>query len=69
MFSDVFDLVFRDKSSRQITSDGVEFVGNISLNSPEMKQREDILSKCLQFLKLLARYMSSFHNNPIHVTF
>ena len=61
------DLVFRDKSSRQITSDGVEFVGNVSLNSPEMKQREDILSKCLQFLKLLAKYASD-HNYGIHIT-
>ena len=56
MFSDVLDLIFRDKSSRQITSDGVEFVGNISLDSPKMQQRRLILSKCLQFLRLLAKY-------------
>lgn len=56
VFSDVLDLIFRDKSSRQITSDGVEFVGNVSLDSPEMQQRRLILSKCLQFLRLLAKY-------------
>ena len=55
VFSDVLDLIFRDKSSRQITSDGVEFVGNVSLDSPEMQQRRLILSKCLQFLRLLAK--------------
>ena len=64
----MLNLVFQDKSSRQITSDGVEFVGNVSLNSPEMKQREDILSKCLQFLKLLAKYTSLFDNSAI-ITF
>ena len=57
MFADVLDLIFRDKSSRQITSDGVEFVGNVSLDSPEMQQRRLILSKCLQFLRLLAKYI------------
>ena len=56
VFSDVLNLVFRDKSSRRITSDGVEVVGNISLDSPETRQRELILSKCLEFLRLLAKY-------------
>lgn len=62
VFSDVLDLIFRDKSSRQITSDGVEFVGNVSLDSPEMQQRRLILSKCLQFLRLLAKYDYNFHD-------
>ena len=57
VFSDVLNLIFRDKSSRQITSDGVEVVGNISLDTTEMEQREHILAKCLQFLRLLARYI------------
>lgn len=55
VFSDVLDLIFRDKSSRQITSDGVEVVGNVSVDSTEMQQRELILAKCLQFLRLLAK--------------
>ena len=63
MFSDVLDLIFRDKSSRQITSDGVEFVGNVSLDSHKMQQRELILSKCLQFLRLLAKYYIIINHN------
>ena len=31
-------------------------MGNIDPESAEMKQREHILAKCLQFLRLLARY-------------
>ena len=62
VFSDVLDLIFRDKSSRQITSDGVDFVGNVSLDSPEMQQRGLILSKCLQFLRLLAKYCYNIHD-------
>ena len=56
VFSDVLNLIFRDKSSFQITSDGVKVVGNVDLKSDKMQQREDVLSKCLQFLRLLARY-------------
>ena len=56
VFSDVLNLIFQDKSSCQITSDGVKVVGNVDLKSDKMHQREDILSKCLQFLRLLARY-------------
>lgn len=58
MFSDVLNLIFRDKSSRHITSDGVDIVGNVDLESAEMQQREHILAKCLEFLRLLARYVS-----------
>ena len=54
VFSDILNLIFRDKSCSQITSEGVKIVGN--LDTAEMKQREHILAKCLEFLKLLARY-------------
>ena len=57
VFSDILNLIFRDKSCSQITSEGVVIVGNIDPASAEMKQREHILAKCLQFLRLLARYI------------
>ena len=57
VFSDVLNLIFRDKSSCQITSDGVQYMDNIDLQSYEMKEREEILAKCMQFLRLLARYV------------
>ena len=69
VFSDVVNLIFRDKSSRQITSDGVEVVGNISLDSPKMQQRLLILSKCLQFLRFLAKYIPLCYDCGIHMTF
>ena len=56
VFSDILNLIFRDKSCSHITSEGVIIVGNIDPESAEMKQREHILAKCLQFLRSLARY-------------
>jgi len=54
VFADVLNLIFRDKSTRQITSDGkVEIATQV--DSSDMQQREEILSKCLQFLRLLAK--------------
>ena len=35
-------------------------MGNIDPTSSEMKQREHILAKCLQFLRLLARYIRMY---------
>ena len=61
MFSDILNLIFQDKSHRQITNDGVKIVNNISLNCEKMKQREDIMVKCLEFLRLLAKYVLSYH--------
>ena len=54
VFSDTLNLIFRDKSCSQYTSEGVKIVGNI--DDDEMKQREHILASCLQFLRLLARF-------------
>ena len=62
MFSDIVNLIFRDESSPEITCDSLEASDNFS----KMKQREDILAKCLQFLKLLARYASQY---IMHVTY
>ena len=59
VFSDILNLIFRDKSCSQITSEGVKIVGNV--DAAEMKQREYILAKCLQFLRLLARYAYNVH--------
>ena len=56
MFSDIVNLIFRDESRREITSDGVKFVSNVSQNSSDKKEREEILAKCMQFLRLLAKY-------------
>ena len=53
VFSDTLNLIFRDKSCSQFTSDGVKIVGN--LDAAKIQQREDILAKCLQFLGMLAR--------------
>ena len=54
VFADVLNLIFRDKSVRQISSDGkVEIATEVDIS--DMKQREEILSKCLQFLRLLAK--------------
>jgi len=69
VFSDVLNLIFRDKSNRQITSDGVEIVGNFDLKSAEMQQREHILAKCLEFLRLLARYAWLYCTCEIYVIF
>ena len=60
VFSDILNLIFRDKSSCQITSDGVKVVGNVDLESAEMKEREHILAKCLHFLRMLARYVCMY---------
>ena len=60
VFSDILNLIFQDKSCSQITSEGVIIVGNMDPESAEIKQREHILAKCLQFLRLLARYMHAY---------
>ena len=54
VFSDILNLIFRDKSCSQFTTDGVKIVGN--LDQAEMEVREHILAKCLEFLEMLARY-------------
>ena len=57
VFADVLNIIFQEKSTRLISSDGlVESTPHIDLESTEMQQREKVLSKCLQFLKLLSRY-------------
>ena len=54
VFADVLNLIFWDKSTRQIGSDGkVEIATQV--DSSDMKQREEVLSKCLKFLRLLAK--------------
>ena len=65
MFSDVVNLIFRDDSSHEVTSDSEEDLDTISQSNGKMKQREHILAKCLQFLKLLARYGSLYS----HITY
>ncbi|XP_065909470.1 inositol 1,4,5-trisphosphate-gated calcium channel ITPR1-like [Dysidea avara] len=56
VFADVLNIIFQEKSTRLISSDGlVESTPHIDLESTEMQQREKVLSKCLQFLKLLSR--------------
>ena len=59
VFSDIVNLIFRDESSHEVTSDSLEASDNFRQNG-KMKQREDILAKCFQFLKLLARYASEY---------
>ena len=51
----VLNLVFREKSAEEVSTDRqVSAVANT-----KMKPREKIISKCLQFLKFLTRYLSA----------
>ena len=63
------NLILQNKSNHQIFSDGVEVAGSVNFNSYEMQQREFILTKCLQFLKLLAKYTPLCYDCGIHITF
>ena len=64
MLSDVLNLIFKDKPSCQITDDGIKVVNNTSLDDNKMQQRKYILERCLEFLRLLAKYM---HIIIIHI--
>ena len=64
MLSDVLNLIFKDKPSCQITDDGIKVVNNTSLDDSKMQQRKYILERCLEFLRLLAKYM---HIIIIHI--
>ena len=50
----MLDFIF-DKHQNQVTSDDVKGVDNVNPSSAMMTQREDVLVKCLVFLRLLAR--------------
>ena len=50
------NLIFRDESRREITSDDVKSVSSISHHISDKKKRKEILAKCMQFLRSLAKY-------------
>lgn len=52
MFSDVLNLIFRD----ELIND------NVDLKSAKLKEREQIVAKCLQFLRQLAKYNVVIYN-------
>ena len=56
VFSDIVNLIFRDESRREITSDDVKSVSSISHDVDDKEKREEILDKCMQFLRSLAKY-------------
>ena len=56
MFKDVLNLVFREKSAGEISTDRQA----TAAVDTGIKQRE-IISKCLQFLRFLARYLYTSH--------
>jgi len=51
VFTDVVNLVFRDDSAENL-SEEKEFA--------KKQQHEFIISKCLRFLKILSRYITTF---------
>ena len=55
VFSDILNLIFQNKSCRQITDDGIKVMNNASLNDDKMKQRKHILERCLKFSRFLAK--------------
>ena len=51
VFKDVLNLVFQDKSTGKVSSDNIA----TTTVDTRTKRREEIISKCLQFLKFLSR--------------
>lgn len=54
MFTDVLNLVFQAKSATEVST-GQQASAVADTVNTAMKQREIIVSKCLQFLRFLAR--------------
>ena len=51
VFTDVLNLVFQDKPTGEVSTNRQAYVAA----DTEIKPRERIISKCLQFLKFLSR--------------
>ena len=54
VFTDVLNLIFREKPAGEVLTDKQ----TSAAADTEIKPREMIISKCLQFLKFLSRYVS-----------
>ena len=66
VFSDIVNLIFRGESRREITSNGVKFVSNISQDASDKEKRKEILASSMNFLRLLAKY-GYLHMKPAYI--